>query len=52
MSAGPETICWDLTHHHGLMVSRATVSRYLTAHGLITPEPKKKPKCSYIRVNR
>ena len=31
------------------MVSRATISRYLTKHGLVTPEPKKKPKSSYIR---
>lgn len=31
------------------MVSRATISRYLTKAGLVVPEPKKKPKSSHIR---
>ena len=31
------------------MVSRATIARYLTRHGLVVAEPKKKPKSSYIR---
>jgi transposase InsO family protein len=31
------------------VVSQATISRYLTRHGLVVPEPKKKPKSSYIR---
>ena len=30
-------------------VSAATVSRYLTRHGLVTPEPKKRPKSSCLR---
>jgi transposase InsO family protein len=30
-------------------VSAATISRYLTRHGLVTPEPKKRPRSSYIR---
>ncbi|WP_345455504.1 DDE-type integrase/transposase/recombinase, partial [Actinoallomurus oryzae] len=30
-------------------MSRATISRYLTRHGLITPAPKKRPRSSYIR---
>jgi transposase len=47
--AGPETIAWHLERHHGHQVSRATISRHLTRAGLITPEPKKKPKSSYIR---
>jgi hypothetical protein len=29
-------------------VSRSTISRHLTAAGLVTPEPKKRPKSSYI----
>ncbi|HZJ04281.1 MAG TPA: leucine zipper domain-containing protein [Nocardioidaceae bacterium] len=49
LDAGPDTICWHLTHHHDTTVSRATVARHLTARGLITPEPKKRPKSSYIR---
>jgi transposase InsO family protein len=47
--AGPETICWHLAHHHGVRLSKATVHRILTRHGEITPEPKKRPKSSYIR---
>jgi len=49
LDAGPDTIGWHLAHHHGVTVSRATISRYLTKHGLVVPEPKKKPKSSYIR---
>jgi transposase InsO family protein len=49
LDAGPDTICWHLEHHHGVTVSRATISRYLTRAGLVTSEPKKKPKSSYIR---
>src|SRR3954470_21843858 len=30
LDAGPDTIAWHLTHHHGVTVSRATISRYLT----------------------
>jgi transposase InsO family protein len=49
LDAGPETITWHLEHHHGQQVSRSTISRHLTAAGLVTPEPKKRPKSSYIR---
>ncbi len=49
LDAGPDTIKWHLEHHHSVAVSRATISRYLTRHGLVVPEPKKKPKSSYIR---
>ncbi len=40
LDAGPDTIGWHLAHHHGVTVSRA-ISRYLTKHGLVVPEPKK-----------
>jgi transposase InsO family protein len=30
-------------------VSPATVARYLARHGLVVPEPRKRPKSSYIR---
>ncbi|MGW4424933.1 IS481 family transposase [Streptosporangium sp. NPDC004631] len=49
LDAGPDTIAWHLRHHHRHTVSRATISRYLTRHGLVTPEPKKRPRSSYIR---
>ena len=49
LDAGPDTIRWHLEHHHSIAVSRATISRYLAKHGLVVPDPKKKPKSSYIR---
>ncbi len=47
--AGPDTLAWHLSHHHEVTLSRATVHRILARHGAITPEPKKRPKSSYIR---
>ena len=49
LDAGPETIAWHLKHHHTHLVSRSTIARHLAAAGLITPEPKKRPKSSYVR---
>ena len=49
LDAGPETIAWHLRHHHGRLVARSTISRYLTAAGLVVPEPRKRPKSSYLR---
>lgn len=49
LDAGPETISWHLEQHHGHRVARSTISRHLTAAGLVVPEPKKRPKSSYIR---
>ena len=49
LDAGPDTIKWHLEHHHSTVVSRATISRYLSRHGLVLAEPKKKPKSSYLR---
>jgi transposase len=49
LDAGPHTICWHLQHHHGIVVSAATVSRHLARQGLVTPDPKKRPRSSYLR---
>jgi len=49
LDAGPQTIAWHLEHHHQLKASAATVSRYLSRAGLVTPSPAKRPKSSYIR---
>jgi len=49
LDSGPETICWHLTHHHQVTVSRATVSRVLTRHGLVVPDPTKRPRSSFLR---
>jgi transposase InsO family protein len=49
LDAGPQTIAWHLEHDHQVKVSAATVSRYLSRAGLVTPSPAKRPKSSYIR---
>ena len=49
LDAGPHTIAWHLQHHHQTRVSPATISRYLARAGLVTPEPRKRPRSSYIR---
>jgi transposase InsO family protein len=46
---GPHTIAWHLEHHHGLTVSANAIHRHLRAAGLITAQPHKRPKSSYIR---
>jgi transposase InsO family protein len=49
LDAGPQTIAWHLEHQHRIRVSPATISRYLARAGLVVPEPRKRPKSSYIR---
>ena len=44
LDAGPQTIAWHLEHHHQVKVSPATISRCLARHGLVTPDPSKRPK--------
>jgi len=43
LDAGPHTICWHLEHHHQVKVSAATISRYLSRAGLVTPSPASAP---------
>jgi transposase InsO family protein len=47
--AGADTLGWHLNQHHATTLSRATIHRILSRHGAVVPEPKKKPKSSYIR---
>lgn len=49
LDAGPDTIAWHLEHRHQVKVSVSTVARTLTRQSLVTPQPKKRPKASYIR---
>ena len=49
LDAGPHTIAWHLRERHQVPVSPATVSRYLSRLGLVTPQPGKRPRSSYIR---
>ena len=48
LDAGAHTIAWHLVEQHQLTVSEATIWRILSRAGLITPEPKKKPKAAYL----
>jgi transposase InsO family protein len=48
LDAGPTTIQWHLANE-GHTVSISTVRRRLLRAGLIEPNPKKRPKSSYIR---
>jgi transposase InsO family protein len=47
--AGADKIIWHLEHDHQILVSRPTVNRLLTRRGRIAPQPKKRPRSSYVR---
>jgi transposase InsO family protein len=49
LDAGPVTIAWHLQTQHGLTVSVSMIRRRLVDAALITPNPKKRPRSSYIR---
>jgi len=49
LDSGAHTIAWHLQQDHGVVVSAATIWRHLRTAGLVTPEPKKRPKASYVR---
>jgi transposase InsO family protein len=50
LDAGAATIAWHLEHHHPhVAVSVSTIRRYLVTAGRITPNPRKRPRSSYIR---
>jgi transposase InsO family protein len=49
LDAGPHTVAWHLERAHGIRVSPATVHRYLARAGLVAPQPRKRPRSSWIR---
>jgi transposase InsO family protein len=49
LDAGPDTIAWHLEYHHNIRVSVSSIRRRLIAAGRITPQPRKRPRSSYIR---
>jgi transposase InsO family protein len=49
LDAGPVTIAWHLEREGTRPPSTSTIRRILHAAGLITPEPKKRPKTSLHR---
>ena len=47
--AGPQTILFHLPEHFQQLPSAATVWRILKRHGLVVPQPHKRPKASFVR---
>ena len=47
--AGPATIAQHLTRQLGAAPAVSTIWRILRRHGLVIPEPHKRPRCSFIR---
>lgn len=47
--AGPVTIAWHLEQEGLRAPSTSTIRRILHAAGLIAPEPRKRPRSSYVR---
>jgi transposase InsO family protein len=46
---GPQTIAYHLSQIRGDVPSFATIWRILSRHGHVTPQPQKRPKCSFVR---
>ena len=49
LDAGPVTMAWHLEREGLKVPAAATISRILTQSGLINPQPRKRPRSSYIR---
>jgi transposase InsO family protein len=49
LDAGPVTVQWHLSRQGLPVPSTSTIRRILGHHGLIDPQPRKRPKSSYIR---
>ena len=49
LDAGPVTIAWHLAREGHRAPSTSTIRRILGAAGLVVPEPRKRPRSSWIR---
>lgn len=49
LDAGPVTLQWHLAHQGLPVPSTSTIRRILDHHGLVTAQPRKRPKSSFIR---
>jgi transposase InsO family protein len=49
VDAGAATIHYHLSKRHAVVPSVPTIWRVLKARGFVTPQPHKRPKCSFIR---
>lgn len=46
---GPRTIAWHLERRGLRVPAESTISRVLVRRGCVTPQPKKRPRSSYLR---
>jgi transposase InsO family protein len=49
LDAGAHTIAFHLAERHGATPSAATIWRVLSRRGFVTPQPRKRPRSSFIR---
>jgi transposase InsO family protein len=49
LDAGAVTVAWHLEQEYGSAPAISTIHQVLTRRGFITPQPHKRPRCSYIR---
>src|SRR5438105_3914550 len=49
LDAGAQTIHWHLARRHPNVPSVSSIMRVLRRRGCVTPQPKKRPKSSFIR---
>ena len=49
LDGGPVTIAWHLEQEGLRAPAPATISRILTGAGLVSPQPRKRPRSSYVR---
>ena len=49
LDAGAATIAWHLEQYRHQQVSISTINRILVRQGLVTAQPKKRPRSSYVR---
>jgi transposase InsO family protein len=49
LDAGPQTIHWHLERRHRTAPSVSSIMRVLRRRGCVVPQPKKRPKSSYVR---
>jgi transposase InsO family protein len=49
LDAGAVTIHWHLSRRHGSAPSVSTIWRALKRRGFVTPQPRKRPRSSFIR---
>ena len=49
LDAGPRTIAWHLERRGLRVPAESTIARVLSRRGFVTPQPKKRPRSSYVR---